>query len=566
MSIRSYLTVLIAFAAVGGISLVLGLNYAYQNVEDQQIKQEASAKSLSQLEYVKEDFDRLFTTGDLIFGGQSNSYLAAPGIKQINQIQKRLRVVEEMSHLKGVSFGDLQDALNQIKKIFEYINQNQLKGDELDRFDRFTGVLLKGFRTLYIKSKKKATSSSTQLEEQKAFLKTLTYILGISYLFLMILLTMWATRSIANPIQTLSKSALESLDQNQSFNTSQSGAQECQVLGEVLSRLINQLETEVKAKTQELNQKAIALTEENKIRRLAEAELQELNAKQQALVEATVRFVPRPFLEFLGHSDLTRVQRGDSTRQGLGILFSDLRKFTSLAEGKTPEEIFDLLNAYLDEMVPSIHEEGGFVDKYIGDAVMALFPKSPYSSVKAGIGMFQALYEFTRQSGIKLEMGIGIHWGEVVLGTLGSRNRWESTVIGDSVNLAARLEGMTKMYQCALIISENVVEGLGDHSFQLRALDRVRVKGRSQPVAIYEVLDALPIEDIPTRTQYQDDLNQAQELYLKGHFENAAELLKQIVQNTPQDPLPQIYLERCEIMQKHPPTLPWDGVFDHLHK
>ena len=383
----------------------------------------------------------------------------------------------------------------------------------------------------------------------------------------MVLLTLWGTRSIARPISNLSQSAWQALEHNQSFNSVESGAQECQVLGGVLSRLINQLETEVQAKTDELNQKAVALTEENKIRRLAEAELQELNAKQQALVQATVRFVPRPFLEFLGHSDLTRVQRGDSTRQGLGILFSDLRKFTSLAEGKSPEEIFDLLNNYLDLMVPSIHAEEGFVDKYIGDAVMALFPKSPHSSVRAGVEMFKSLHKFTSENPIKLEMGIGIHWGEVVLGTLGSRERWESTVIGDSVNLAARLEGMTKMYQSAMIISENVVEGLeSDHPFQLRVLDRVRVKGRSQPVTIYEVLDALPEEDALFRTSHQADFDQAQKFYLNGDFQKAETLFAEIVKQNQQDPLPQIYLERCGIMKTSSLNLPWDGVFDHVNK
>jgi two-component system sensor histidine kinase ChiS len=199
---------------------------------------------------------------------------------------------------------------------------------------------------------------------------------------------------------------------------------------------------------------------------------------------------------------------------------------------------------------------------------MALFPKSPYSSIKAGIDMFQALYQFSNQNQIKLEMGIGIHWGDVVLGTLGSQERWESTVIGDAVNLAARLEGMTKIYKSALIVSEQVVNGLNsDHTFQLRALDRVRVKGRTQPVTIYEVLDALPPSEIQVRAGHQIELIQAQEAYLQGHFKQAESLFKEIIKNNQDDPLPFIYLDRCQIMKDASIDLSsWDGVFDHLNK
>ena len=150
-------------------------------------------------------------------------------------------------------------------------------------------------------------------------------------------------------------------------------------------------------KTKNYCTKTKDLEEENKERRRVEAKLRVLNERQRALVDASVRFVPRPFLEFLGRSDLTLVRRGDSTRQQLGILFSDLRGFTSLAEGKEPQYIFELLNRYLDAVVPAIHEHHGFVDKYIGDAIMALFPKTPEAAIQAGVSMFHRLYNFTDQ-------------------------------------------------------------------------------------------------------------------------------------------------------------------------
>lgn len=566
MTVRSHIMLLILIAGLGAIALVGVLARSYSLLEAEQVAQELSAKAQNDLKYAKEDLRRLATTGDLVFGSTEgvNSYLAQPAQAQIKQIGARLKKISREISLDSAHYQRLQGALGELKELFSDIHKGKKPAPTeeplYDRYERGSGEAIRAFRKIFKVSKRQAKMDREQLSQQKQSLRDLALGLSALYLSLILLLTWWGARAIAKPVSVLSDAARASLDLGSSFKEQRSGPLELQALGKVLFRLINQLEGEVAKKTQDL-------AEENRVRRLAEIELRELNLRQQELVEASVRFVPRPFLEFLGRSDLTLVQRGDSTRQTLGILFSDLRGFTSLAEGRSPEEIFDLLNRYLDAVVPAIHKHGGFVDKYIGDAIMALFPQSPSQSVRSAIEMFQLLYGFVDHSEVMLKMGVGLHWGEVVLGTLGSRERWESTVIGDSVNLAARLEGMTKAYECPLIISGSVVELLDeDHEFNLRILDFVRVKGRSTPVKIYEVIDAHVENEQAARLSNLAEVERGVELYRLGQIEAASMAFREAKKINAEDPLPSIYLDRCAELIQEGITEEWSGVYNHTTK
>ena len=562
MTVRTYLILLISVAALGAAALVGRLALSYQKLERELAAQELSAKAKSELKYAKEDLRRFMTTGDLLFGSPKGivSYLAQPAKTQITQINSRLKKIDQEVGLEAQTYQKVQSDLKGLKELFSEINKGNVKGDEYDRYDQLTASIRREFYKLQKSSTSQAKTDQDRLNHQKKRLKELAYGLSVLYLFLIIALTWWGNRAISRPVAVISKAAKSSLDDGVSYAQQRVGPKELQELGEVLFRLINQLEREVERKTADL-------AEENRVRRLAEVELRELNFRQQELVEASVRFVPRPFLEFLGRSDLTLVRRGDSTRQSLGILFSDLRGFTSLAEGRSPEDIFNLLNRYLDAVVPSIHIHGGFVDKYIGDAIMALFPKSPQKSVESAIEMFHRLYDFVDDDGIELKMGVGLHWGEVILGTLGSQERWESTVIGDSVNLAARLEGMTKAYECPLIISDSVVKLLGEETpFMLRPLDLVRVKGRSTPVTIYEVLDAHPSRAREERERNRAEIDQAFDQYQRGDINGALVAFNVANQVSPNDPLPVIYIDRCKQLLERGIDPDWSGIFTHTSK
>jgi two-component system sensor histidine kinase ChiS len=186
------------------------------------------------------------------------------------------------------------------------------------------------------------------------------------------------------------------------------------------------------------------------------------------------------------------VSIGDSTSLKMSVLFSDMRDFTSISENMSPKENFDFLNNYLESMTPAINNNNGFIDKYIGDAVMALFPTSAEDSVKAALEMNKELINFnaarTTSGGETVNMGVGIHIGQLVLGTIGRETRMETTVISDTVNASARLESLNKIYGTNVLISGVVRNELSQTTQKMcRLIDRTQVKGKSEFLDVYEV-------------------------------------------------------------------------------
>ena len=205
------------------------------------------------------------------------------------------------------------------------------------------------------------------------------------------------------------------------------------------------------------------------------------------------RFLPSEFLKLLDKTSIIDIQLGDQIEKEMTVLFSDIRDFTSLSEKMTPQDNFNFINAYLSRMEPIIHENHGFIDKYIGDAIMALFPNNADDAVQTALSMLKALADYNLTQGNHpvhpcFNIGIGIHTGKLMLGTVGGQNRMDGTVISDAVNLASRIEGMTKTYHANLLISEATYSRLNDHSkYTIRPLDEVKAKGKTEAVMIYAV-------------------------------------------------------------------------------
>jgi class 3 adenylate cyclase len=223
--------------------------------------------------------------------------------------------------------------------------------------------------------------------------------------------------------------------------------------------------------------------------------LQKSFNRLQKTVESFERFVPEKFLRVIASDGIENIQVGVASTRRITILFADIRGYTSMSEQMTPLETFALLNEYLALMGQVINDAGGFIDKYIGDAIMALFEdETTGSALRAAIAMHQVLEAFNEkrlpQEQPTIKIGIGIHRGEVVLGTIGFTSRIESTVIGDAVNVAARVEGLTRKYDCSILVTESVVVALQHPEvFNLRLVDdSVKVKGKTEPVAIYELI------------------------------------------------------------------------------
>lgn len=217
------------------------------------------------------------------------------------------------------------------------------------------------------------------------------------------------------------------------------------------------------------------------------------------ITEANQRFVPIQFLQMLGKKSITDVAVGDQVQKHMTILFIDIRSFTSLSEQLTPKENFDFLNDYLGFMEPVIRSNNGFVDKFIGDSIMALFHEQPLDAVKAAIEMRRQLKLFNRQlhqqGRPEIETGTGIHTGNLILGVVGGAGRIETTVISDAVNLASRLEGLTRSYAASIIVSEATLAELPlNNDFFVESIGEVLVKGRKKSVAIFAISQPESIE------------------------------------------------------------------------
>lgn len=208
----------------------------------------------------------------------------------------------------------------------------------------------------------------------------------------------------------------------------------------------------------------------------------------EILNNAYIRFVPKAFLEMLGQSSITKVNLGDHTRTNLTVMFTDIRSFTPLAESLSEKKTFEFINEYFACLGPVVRQHNGVIDKYIGDAIMALF-KNPDDAVLAGLAMVDVLKEFNHKRGGKpIEMGIGLHTGEVMLGTIGEQYRMEGTVIGDVVNLAARLEDLTKKYDASFLISNETKEAtLPSDRYTFTFVDEVLAKGKTIPTQVFSV-------------------------------------------------------------------------------
>lgn len=309
---------------------------------------------------------------------------------------------------------------------------------------------------------------------------------------------------------------------------------------------------------------AIAVIQDITERKQAEAdrhkfiqELSELNQSlensldaESELTDAYGRFVPHQFLYLLGYESIIDVNLGDQVQEEMSVLFADIRDFTTLSETMTPQENFNFINAYLSRMEPAIASNNGFIDKYIGDAIMALFSDCADDAVKAGIAMLHILtgYNQHRQSVgyIPIQIGIGINTGSLMLGTVGGKSRMDSTVISDAVNLASRIEGLTKNYGVPLLISQATFERLENPAdYAIRIVEKVQVKGKSQFVTVYEVFDADSAEVRSAKLENLDIYNQAMLLCDRKEFREAAKLFEECLRTNAIDRVARIYLKRC---------------------
>lgn len=286
---------------------------------------------------------------------------------------------------------------------------------------------------------------------------------------------------------------------------------------------------------------------------------------QIRLTRAYQRFVPPQLLANLGKESILNVGLGDQIEAEMSILFADIRSFTSISERLSPTENFRFVNDFLQEIGPSIRQHGGYIDKFLGDGVMALFVKSPADAINAAIDMQQRILNFNERQvasgGFPITIGIGINTGRMMLGTLGEADRMEGSVISDSVNLASRLESLTKVYGSRVLVSDETASRAKNHGLNFRFVDRVIVKGKSDPVSIFEVLNADDQQAHKQKIESLERYEHALTLYRKKEFTAALSEFKVLRSLFPDDAVFKTYAQRCEVLLRDGwSSEDWDGV------
>ncbi|MDV3347386.1 adenylate/guanylate cyclase domain-containing response regulator [Leptolyngbyaceae cyanobacterium CCMR0082] len=327
----------------------------------------------------------------------------------------------------------------------------------------------------------------------------------------------------------------------------------------------------ISARTDELGNLAQVFSETVQSVKHHEQQLIDANKHLSDLLEAYSRFVPEEYLIFLKQDSIINIQLGDHVSKEMAVMFSDIRSFTTLSEHMTPQENFNFINAYLRRVSPEIRNHNGFIVKYLGDGMMAVFPESVDDALQAGIAKAKRVTEYNQHrlsAGYQpLEVGIGIHVGHMMVGMVGEANRMQGDAFSDNVNLTARLEGLTKYYGASLLISEEVLGQLSQpEQYTFRLLDRVIVKGRQEPITIYEVLEA----DLETSHFLKKKTlalyQQARKFYQEGNWVQAQRYFEQVLKINPIDKTVQFYLERIQQLSQRSLPNGWQGIWSFTQK
>ncbi len=289
------------------------------------------------------------------------------------------------------------------------------------------------------------------------------------------------------------------------------------------------------------------------LRLLAEKEhlLQKTLEHQKELTDIYGKFVPHEFLKLLDKESILDIKLGDHIQKNMTIFFSDISTFGVLSGKLSAQENFNFLNSYLRQMAPIVRKNNGFVDKYIGDSIMALFDKEPEDALQTALEMQDLLLQYNegrqRAGYVPIKIGIGINTGDLMLGTLGSAERMESTVISDAVNVTARIEQLNRVYDTQLLIgNETFLKLKNPLEHSIRIMDYVQVKGKSLPMLIYEVFDKDPPEIRDKKLATKDIFEQGWLLYQSQNYFDALPLFQKCLAKNPTDKIIQIYIERCE--------------------
>lgn len=290
--------------------------------------------------------------------------------------------------------------------------------------------------------------------------------------------------------------------------------------------------------------------------------------KLKKVFEATDRFVPHEFIQSLGHEKITEVVLGDHVLRRVTVLFTDIRDYTTLSESMTPEDNFRFIKAFNSRMSPEIHKHHGFINQYLGDGIMALFPDRPLDALNAAIGMHKVLHQYNEERALKnrqlIRIGCGFHVGQLIMGVIGDPSRMDVATISDVVNTSARIEGLTKYYDANILMSDLCYADITDQGdpskFLFRFLGRVKVKGKINSIGLYECINGDNADIFQKKKETLALFSQGVELYYNKDIDAASDYFHQVLSHFPEDRAAQLYVDKIESLSGKPLPEDWTGI------
>ena len=307
---------------------------------------------------------------------------------------------------------------------------------------------------------------------------------------------------------------------------------------------------------------------------LYEKNIREAREREEAILrihEVTKKFVPNEFIRSLGKETLTDVKLGDQVEKIVTVLFTDIRDFTTLSEKMTPEENFHFVSSFNARLGPIIRSNNGFINQYLGDSIMAIFPDDPIDALNAAINMQKAIHELNderKQNGLSpIKAGIGMHTGSLIMGITGDEHRMDAATISDTVNTAARIESLTKYYRSPLLLSEHTLQYLnGQNKFHFRHLGNVRLKGKNNLLTIIECINGFDDMQFERKLQTLSLFNEAMSSYHDQQFENALQVFQTILARDPDDLTTIYFLDKTKKYLREGVPKNWTGAEEMVSK
>ena len=301
---------------------------------------------------------------------------------------------------------------------------------------------------------------------------------------------------------------------------------------------------------------------------LYEKNIEEVKAREDAMrriYEVTNKFVPHEFIGSLGRNVITDIQLGDKVEKIVTVLFTDIRDYTTLSEQMTPEENFSFVCSFNAQMGPIIRAHRGFINQYLGDAIMAIFPQHSSDALHAAIEMQEAVHQLNAnrsRSGMPLiRIGVGMHTGPLIMGITGDHERLDAATISDTVNTASRLEGLTKVYGVNILLSEACVNNLTNaDEFHFRQLGLIQLKGKFAPVSIYECFNGIDEKDFNKKLSALPFYKEGVFDYFNKSFKEASDKFIRALEIHPEDKTAKLFLGKANLYLDKGIPENWTGV------